>query len=310
MVKKILRHHSFARAFSYYVKKNRWMATLLALMIATACVLIWQSTGHLMQGGAIAVNFKLAFLGGLGCAIATGFGSVPAFFFRRISKTVENSLLGFSAGMMLAATAFSLLLPGLKAAETLLNSKEWAGLVLVFGMILGMFLILGIDVFTPHMHKSSGPCGPGYQAFNRLWLFVFAIALHNLPEGMAVGVSFSQGDMNVGLPFSLAIALQDIPEGFAVALSLRSIGLTATRSVLYGAATGLIELVGAIFGFGLSSGMAIAYPICLGLAGGAMLFVVSHEVIPETHRLGQQKAATISLIFGFALMMLMDTCLG
>lgn len=126
---------------------------------------------------------------------------------------------------------------------------------------------------------------------------------------MAIGVSFAGGDSSVGIPLTTAIALQDLPEGLAVAIALRGAGLSAMHAVLVAAATGFLEPVGALLGVGLSSGLALAYPIGLGLAAGAMIFVVSHEVIPETHRNGHQTAATIGLVAGFALMMTLDTAL-
>ena len=219
-------------------------------------------------------------------------------------------MLGFAAGMMLAASAFSLLLPGLEAAEGITGNGFSAAAVVVVGMTLGVLLMLGLDQFTPHEHDKTGPCGPGHEQCSRVWLFVFAIALHNLPEGMAIGVSFSQGDMSVGLPLTTAIALQDIPEGLAVALAMCAAGFRPSVAVLVAIASGLLEPLGALLGVGLSSGLAIAYPIGLGLAAGAMLFVVSHEVIPETHRNGHQTYATLGLMAGFALMMTLDTALG
>jgi ZIP family zinc transporter len=127
---------------------------------------------------------------------------------------------------------------------------------------------------------------------------------------MAIGVSFSQGDMGVGLPLTTAIALQDIPEGLAVAMALRAAGLIPLRAALAAGATGFMEPLGALLGIGLSSGLVLAYPIGLGLAAGAMIFVVSHEVIPETHRNGHQTPATLGLMSGFAVMMVLDTTLG
>lgn len=219
-------------------------------------------------------------------------------------------MLGFAAGMMLAASAFSLLLPGLEAGEQITGSAINGGLLVVFGMFMGVALMLGLDEFTPHEHESSGPCGAGYERCSKAWLFVFAIALHNLPEGMAIGVSFAQGDTSVGLPLTTAIALQDIPEGLAVALTLRAVGFSPLFAVFVAAASGLLEPVGALLGAGLAGGLLVAYPIGLGLAAGAMLFVVSHEVIPETHRNGHQTIATLGLMVGFALMMILDTTLG
>lgn len=219
-------------------------------------------------------------------------------------------MLGLAAGMMLAASSFSLILPGLEAGEALTGSAGLGAATVVAGMALGVMLMLGLDQFTPHEHEHGGPCGAGCERVNRVWLFVLAIALHNLPEGMAIGVSFAQGDMSVGLPLTTAIALQDIPEGLAVAMSLRAIGLGPLRAVLIAGATGLMEPLGALLGIGLSSGLAMAYPMGLGLAAGAMIFVVSHEVIPETHRNGHQTPATLGLMAGFAVMMVLDTTLG
>ncbi|MEW5769048.1 MAG: ZIP family metal transporter [Pseudomonadota bacterium] len=235
---------------------------------------------------------RLGLLGGLAGLAATALGALPGIALKGLSQRLEDSMLGLAAGMMLAGSA------GLGAAAV------------VAGMALGVMLMLGLDRFTPHEHAHGGPCGAGHERCGRVWLFVFAIALHNLPEGMAIGVSFARGDLGVGLPLTTAIALQDIPEGLAVAMSLRAIGLAPLRAVTIAGATGLMEPLGAVLGIGLSSGLALAYPVGLGLAAGAMIFVVSHEVIPETHRNGHQTPATLGLMAGFATMMVLDTTLG
>jgi ZIP family zinc transporter len=268
-----------------------------------------QSVTHAFYGEPTA-GMNYALLGGAAGFVATALGAMPALVLRGLPQRLEDSLLGFAAGMMLAASAFSLLLPGLEAGAMILDSKFLGAGVVVTGMALGSLLMLGLDAFTPHEHEKTGPCGPGHQKCSRVWLFVFAIALHNLPEGMAIGVSFSQGDITVGLPLTTAIALQDIPEGLAVALAMRGAGFTPATAVLVAACSGLLEPFGAFLGVGLSSGAALAYPLGLGLAAGAMLFVVSHEVIPETHRNGHQTPATLGLMSGFALMMVLDTALG
>ena len=219
-------------------------------------------------------------------------------------------MLGFAAGMMLAASVFSLIVPGLTAAEELTDSASLSALTVAIGLLLGTVLMLGLDQFTPHEHAHGGPCGPGCERVSRVWLFVLAITLHNLPEGMAIGVSFSQADLQVGLPLTTAIALQDVPEGLAVALALRVAGLAALPAALLATASGAMEPLGALLGLGLSSGFALAYPIGLGLAAGAMIFVVSHEVIPETHRNGHETPATLGLMAGFAVMMFLDTALA
>jgi len=257
-----------------------------------------------------APGLRLALLGGAAGFAATAAGALPALLLRSLPRCVEDSMLGVAAGMMLAASAFSLLLPGLDAGEALLGGRALGAGAVVIGMALGVLLMLGLDEFTPHEHDKTGPCGAGYENCSRIWLFVFAMALHNLPEGMAIGVGFSQGDMSVGLPLTTAIALQDIPEGLAVTLALRGAGYAPGVAVSTAAASGILEPIGALLGVGLSSGLALAYPVGLGLAAGAMIFVVSHEVIPETHRNGHQTPATVGLMAGFALMMVLDTSLG
>ncbi len=269
----------------------------LGLGLLTVIVLLVQSLVLVLSDQA-SIGLRYALLGGAAGFATTALGALPALVLRGIPQRIEDSLLGFAAGMMLAASAFSLLLPGLEAGEEILGHKGLAAGVVVLGMALGVLLMLGLDEFTPHEHDKTGPCGPGHERCGRVWLFVFAIALHNLPEGMAIGVSFAQGDMSVGLPLTTAIALQDIPEGLAVALAMRAAGFAAPTAVLVAIASGLLEPVGALLGVGL------------GLAAGAMIFVVSHEVIPETHRNGHQTPATVGLMIGFALMMVLDTTLG
>lgn len=255
-------------------------------------------------------TMRYALWGGFAGFALTTAGATPGFFLRALPQKIEDSLLGLAAGMMLAASAFSLIPPGLKAGDALTGSALLGALTVVIGMALGVMLMLGMDEFTPHEHTHTGTYGPDARRLSRIWLFVLAIALHNLPEGMAIGVSFAQGDLQVGIPLTSAIAMQDIPEGLAVVMALRSVGYTTLKSFSIASITGLLEPLGSIIGLTLSSGLAIAYPVGLGLAAGAMIFVVSNEVIPETHRNGNQRFATIGLVTGFALMMTLDTVLG
>lgn len=281
----------------------------LALALAAVVVLLMMSLWRVAAGEADAA-LRLGLLGGLAGFVATALGALPALFLRGLSARTEDTLLGLAAGMMLAASSFSLILPGLEAGESLTGSAGLGALAVVAGLGLGVLLMLGLDEYTPHEHEHGGPCGAGCGRVSRVWLFVFAIALHNLPEGMAIGVAFSQADWSVGLPLTTAIALQDIPEGLAVAMALKAAGLSPARAVGVAALSGAMEPVGALLGIGLASGLALAYPIGLGLAAGAMIFVVSHEVIPETHRNGHQTQATLGLMAGFAVMMVLDTTLG
>jgi len=299
----------YLAALRVQVAQAPFSAAGLLLALVAIVVLLVMSVIQLLAGSA-PVGLRYALLGGAAGLAGTALGALPALALRRLPQRIEDVLLGLAAGMMLAASSFSLLLPGLEAGAEVLGSKPLGAALVVLGLALGVLLMLGLDKFTPHEHEGSGPCGAGHERCGRIWLFVFAIALHNLPEGMAIGVAFAQGDLAVGLPLTTAIALQDIPEGLAVALALRSVGFSSFVAVSAAALSGLLEPLGALLGVGLASGFAAAYPVGLGLAAGAMIFVVSHEVIPETHRNGHQTAATLGLMAGFALMMVLDTTLG
>ena len=277
------------------------MLTLLGLSIASLYNAFF---------GVNKVNLEHAIIGGFAGFGATALGAVMAIAFRDIAQRTQDIMLGFAAGMMLAASSFSLILPGLAAAKEITGTGPLAAATVVTGLGLGVLLMLGLDRFIPHEHESVGRQGPHSERINRVWLFVLAITLHNLPEGMAIGVSFASDDMNVGLPLTTAIAIQDIPEGLAIALALRATGLSSLKAMLVAVGSGLMEPLGSMIGLGISSGFAIAYPLSLGLAAGAMLFVVSHEVIPETHRNGHQTSATLGLMGGFGVMMFLDTALG
>ncbi|NWG88216.1 MAG: ZIP family metal transporter [Hydrogenophilaceae bacterium] len=300
---------SMAAAWLAQAHDHPWTTLGLVAAVVLMAGLLAASFWQVMASEADAA-LRLGLLGGLAGFAATALGALPALFLRGISQLTEDVMLGLAAGMMLAASSFSLILPGLAAGEEITGSGALAAFTVVAGLALGVLLMLGLDQFTPHEHAHLGPCGPGSERVSRVWLFVLAIALHNLPEGMAIGVSFSRGDMAVGLPLTAAIAFQDLPEGLAVAMALRAVGIPNMRAVAIAAASGLMEPIGALLGIGLTSGLALAYPIGMGLAAGAMIFVVSHEVIPETHRNGHQTPATIGLMGGFAIMMILDTTLG
>ncbi|WP_339512091.1 ZIP family metal transporter [Pseudomonas sp. RL_15y_Pfl2_60] len=300
---------NFRAAWVAQAQANPWVtagffgAVLAVVYLLVTAVLSAADADH-------AERLRYAFYAGGAGFVATGFGAVLAVALKQISNRTQDCMLGFAAGMMLAASSFSLILPGLDAAKDITGSSFLSAATVVLGLGLGTLLMLGLDHFTPHEHESTGPCGPNAERINRVWLFIFAITLHNLPEGMAMGVGFAGGDLSVGIPLASAISIQDIPEGLAVALALRTTGLSTLTAALIAIATGLMEPIGALIGVGISSGYALAYPISLSLAAGAMLFVVSHEIIPETHRNGHQTSATLGLMGGFALMMFLDTALG
>lgn len=278
------------------------------ILAGLALLVIISFTHSLLYGNP--EYFSQASYGGLAGFIATAVGALLILLVNQTKQLAQDALLGFAAGMMLAASSFSLILPGIEAAQEMFNNTGLAALLVVCGLGLGALLMLGLDRFVPHEHASTGPRGPEVRRISGIWLFVFAIALHNIPEGMAIGVVFAHGDLSVALPLTTAIVIQDIPEGLAVALALRTTGISYRRAILIAAATGLLEPLGAILGFSIASSLMIAYPLSMGIAAGAMIFVVSHEVIPETHRNGNQTLATIGLMIGFMVMMFLDTALG
>lgn len=291
------------------VQENLLLGVTFWLGLALVAGLLLYS-GYNALVGANRQNLGYAVLGGTSGFAATALGAMIAVVLRDISSRTQDIMLGFAAGMMLAASSFSLILPGIEAAQIICGNQLLAALVVVVGLGLGVALMIGLDRFVPHEHELSGRRGPQAERINRVWLFVLAITLHNLPEGMAIGVSFADGDFKVGLPLTTAIAIQDIPEGLAIAMALRVTGISTLRAALIAVGSGLMEPLGAVIGLGMSSGVAVAYPISLGLAAGAMIFVVSHEVIPETHRNGHETPATLGLMMGFAVMMFLDTALG
>ncbi|MEX3776585.1 ZIP family metal transporter [Pseudomonas sp. MYb118] len=300
---------SGSRSWVSHISRSGWLGWCFWLLVAGVAVLLLVS-GYGAFVGASRDFLHLAVLGGLSGFGATALGACVALVLRQISSRTQDTMLGFAAGMMLAASSFSLILPGIAAARELLDNQLLAASTVVLGLGLGVALMIGLDRFVPHEHVESGKRGPEAKRINRIWLFVLAITLHNLPEGMAIGVSFASGDMTVGLPLTTAIAIQDIPEGLAIALALRAIGVSAGRAAIIAIGSGLMEPLGAIIGLGLSSSFALGYPVALGLAAGAMIFVVSHEVIPETHRNGHETPATLGLMLGFGVMMFLDTALG
>lgn len=309
MSTKLLDSPSWFNAAEMHAKQHPLTAIALLIAVLGVVALIAQSAYEIISGQqSMALSYALP-AGLIGFA-ATALGAIPILFIKSLPTKLEDSMLGFAAGMMLAASAFSLIIPGIEAGNAIFDNKFLGAGLVVIGIGLGVFLMLGLDQFTPHEHHQTGPCGAGYERCGKVMLFVMAIALHNLPEGMAMGVSMSAGDLSVGIPLSMAIAIQDIPEGLAVAMSLRSAGIKPKLALLIAIASGLLEPIGALLGVSIASGMAWAYPVGLGLSAGAMLFVVSHEVIPETHRNGHQTTATIGLMIGFSLMMILDTTLG
>jgi ZIP family zinc transporter len=252
----------------------------------------------------------MALAGGMAAAGATAAGTVPILTLRSLSTRVQDTLLGFGAGVMLAASAFSLVIPGIEAASNQGNGPWGAGMIIGAAILLGGGALLVMDRMLPHEHFIKGREGIEVLRLRRAWLFVFAIALHNVPEGLAIGVGYAGTDPVRGTALATGIAIQDIPEGLVVAVALFSVGYSRAFSAVLGMASGLVEPIAAVLGAAIVSWSAPLLPWGLGFAAGAMLFVVSHEIIPESHRKGHEVYATCGLLIGFVLMMLLDTALG
>ncbi|ABE48658.1 MULTISPECIES: ZIP family metal transporter [Methylobacillus] len=251
-----------------------------------------------------------ALWGGSAAALATAAGTLPVLFWKQLPDRIMDTLFGFGAGVMLAASAFSLIVPGIEFAQSQ-GAGAWGAASIVGGsIIIGAALLLALERWVPHEHFIKGMERKNTLALKRTWLFVFAIALHNVPEGLAIGVGFAGGDVVRGGALATGIAIQDIPEGFVVAMALAVVGYSRRTAILIGMASGLVEPAGAVLGAAIVGSSVALLPWGLGVAAGAMLFVVSHEIIPESHRKGHEVFATSGLIIGFVLMMMLDTALG
>lgn len=262
--------------------------------------------------GTIDGQLRGAVIATLAGALATGAGAYTAYFVRRTNALVQDVLLGVGAGVMLAAAVFSLLLPSLEKASTLVG-RGWPSVLLVgAGILLGGVFLWSLDRLIPHAHVVTGYEGPNHheQRIRRIWLFVVAVTLHNIPEGLAVGVSYGAGDFGSATALGIGIAFQDAPEGLVVSMALAGIGLPLWRAALVGAASGAVEPLAGLAGAGLVGVSAAALPFALALCAGAMLFVISHEIIPESHRQGHETPATFGLLAGFVAMMLLDVALS
>jgi len=286
----------------------------------------WDGLEH---GSAMAAGVQASLL----AAMATAVGALPVFLVKRVSKRQESALMAFAAGVMLAAAVFALLLPSIEAGQAMLSATATpvqgaAGLTAI-GLALGMGLMMAIDRLMPHEHAVLPPAANGHTAqwtnsdgsnpaaSQRAWLMVLALLIHNIPEGLAVGAAYSgsalavdgSGDVSAGASVALAIGLQNMPEGLIVAMALRALGRPAWQAWGVAALSGLAEPLGAIVGLSLLGSLPALYPIGLALAAGAMIFVVSHEIIPETHRHGFEGLASATLMAGFIFMLLLDAML-
>ncbi|GGY12950.1 ZIP family metal transporter [Massilia dura] len=251
-----------------------------------------------------------ALMGGATAALATALGTLPVLLSQNFSQRTYDGFLGFGAGVMLAATAFSLVIPSIAAAKGGGAGAFEASAIAGGGILLGMGLVLLLDSMVRQQTILEGVDTARSDSLKRAWLFVAAVAIHNLPEGLAIGVAYAGVDVAKAHSLATGISIQDVPEGLVVALALRTVGYGRLFSCALGIASGLIEPVAAVGGAVLIEYARWMLPWGLALAAGAMLFVIAHDVIPEGHRNGNAKTASCAVVGGFIVMMVLDTALA
>lgn len=279
--------------------------------LAALCHDVWQGWQHSRPA------LAQAWAGGWLAAAATAAGTLPVLMAQSVSQRARNAMMGFGAGVMLAASVFSLVVPALDAAGSIGLGKAAAAVLVGGGLLLGAALLMALERWLPHMHAIAPDPAPSNADANwradrirKVWLFVGAVALHNLPEGVAIGVAHGGSDPAGAGALTTGIAIQDMPEGLVIASALLSAGYSRSLSVFLGALSGVVEPLGAVMAASMVVWSIWMLPWGLAIAAGAMLFVISHEIIPETHGQGHELVATTSLMIGFVLMMGLDTALG
>ncbi len=248
---------------------------------------------------------QLVLLTALGVGLATVFGALIGFLIKNISHKFSDIILSFAAGVMLAAAVLGLILPSLE------YGGKYGLLVTVAGIFVGALCLNIIDKLVPHLHKLVGADDEAHnnQGLSKVLLFVSAIAIHNLPEGIAAGVGFGSGDTTQALLIAGGIALQNIPEGMVIIGPMLAVGITPRKTLICALLTGVVEVIGTLIGYFAVSVASFILPFALAFAGGTMLYVISDEMIPETHSHGAQRGATYALLVGFCLMLVMDVLL-
>lgn len=249
---------------------------------------------------------KLVLLTALGVGLATVFGSLFGFAFKKISHKFSDIILSFAAGVMLSASVLGLILPSLE------YGGKYRLLITVAGIFTGALCLNLIDKLVPHLHRFVGVEREAHSntKLSKVLLFVTAIAIHNLPEGIAAGVGFGSGDISKALLIAGGIALQNIPEGMVIIGPMLAAGVSTKKTFICAMITGVIEVIGTFIGYFAVSIASMLLPFALAFAGGTMLYVISDEMIPETHAHGNQRGATYALLAGFCVMLISDVLLG
>ncbi len=249
---------------------------------------------------------ELMLITALGVGGATVIGAVIGFIFKNISHKFSDIVLSFAAGVMLAAAVLGLIIPSVE------YGGKYGLIITVAGIFAGAVCLNLIDKLVPHLHKMAGvDIEEHHNAnINKVLLFVTAIAIHNLPEGIAAGVGFGAGDTAQALIIAGGIALQNIPEGMVVIGPMLASGISKKKTFIFALITGLVEVVGTMIGYFAVNIASAILPFALAFAGGTMLYVISDEMIPETHAHGSERGATYALLVGFCVMLVTDVLLG
>lgn len=251
---------------------------------------------------------KIVLITAFGVGGATLVGSLLGFMFKKVSHRFNDVILGFAAGIMLAAAILGLILPSIE------YGGKFGVFITIIGIMVGALFLNVVDKLTPHLHNLVGvdieKHAHNSASINKILLFVAAIAIHNFPEGIAAGVSFGTNNIGDAITVACGIALQNIPEGMIIIAPLIAAGVSKRRTLFIGLCTGLVEVVGTLFGYFAVSISAFILPFALAFAGGTMLYVISDEMIPETHSHGYERSATYALLVGFCVMLLMDHFIG
>ena len=249
---------------------------------------------------------QMVLLTALGVGGATVFGAVIGFLFKHLSHKFSDIVLSFAAGVMLSAAVLGLILPSIE------YGGQYGLLITIPGIFVGALCLNLIDKIVPHLHKLAGADIESHNNHNlsKVLLFVTAIAIHNLPEGIAAGVGFGSGNTSQALMIAGGIALQNIPEGMVIIGPMLAAGVSPKRTLVLAMVTGLVEVIGTLIGFFAVSVASAILPFALAFAGGTMLYVVSDEMIPETHAHGCECGATYALLVGFCVMLISDVLLG
>ena len=249
---------------------------------------------------------RLVLLTALGVGLSTVIGAIIGFIFKKISHKFSDIVLSFAAGVMLSAAVLGLIMPSIE------YGGKYGIIITVAGIFAGALCLNLIDRLVPHLHRLVGADTESHNNANlsKVLLFVTAIAIHNLPEGIAAGVGFGSGDNTQALLIAGGIALQNVPEGMVIIGPMLAAGVTPRKTFVCAMITGLIEVIGTLIGYFAVTVSAAILPFALAFAGGTMLYVISDEMIPETHAHGSERGATYALLIGFCVMLISDVLLG